>query len=170
MRGALCWRAQGQELLVSRSVSVHGVRAVDLSREPARYRGEPAGAISQALSSGDSRQRGAQHACQRQCDARLAYLREFRRAVDWYRARLVCRRALRRGSGRDGLCSRCDDHRSVPVGVSVGAISFDQSRRQTAHAARSARQYSQLYSHLRRQDARCQCARLAAARSQVPTT
>ena len=56
----------------------------------------------------------------RQCDARLAYLRELRRAVDWYRARLVCRGTLRCGSGRDGLRTRCDDHRFVLVGISVG--------------------------------------------------
>src|SRR5450755_1958833 len=93
--GPLRWRAQGQELLLSRSVPVHGVRAVDLSRELARHRGESASPGGQALSLGDSRQRRPQHARQRQCGARLAYLRELRRAVDWYRARLVCRGTLR---------------------------------------------------------------------------
>src|SRR5271165_3580461 len=49
MRGAVLGRAQGQELLVSGSVSVHGVRAADLSGEPSRYRGEPASTVRKAL-------------------------------------------------------------------------------------------------------------------------
>jgi len=48
----------------------------------------PASTVREALSLGDSRQCFSQHARQRQCNARLAYLRELRREVDWYRARL----------------------------------------------------------------------------------
>ena len=77
-----------------------------------------------------------------QCDARLAYLRELRRAVDRHRARLVCRGTLRRGLGRDGLRARRDDDRSVSVGLPLGAVPIDEGGRQAAHAARSARQYS----------------------------
>src|SRR5271170_3412301 len=163
LRGALCRGAQGQELLVSGPVPVHGLRATDLPREPARYRVEPSSPGGEALSLGDSRQRLAQHARQRQCDPRLAYLRELRRALDRYRARLVCRGTLRGGSGRNGLRARRDDDRFVPVGFSVGAVPVGEGCRQAAHAARSAREYSQLYSYLRRQDARGQRARLAAA-------
>lgn len=170
MRGALCRRTQGQELLVSGSVSVHVVCTVDLSRESARHRGVSARAVREALSLGDSRQCFSEHARQCQCDPRLAYLRELRREVDWYRTRLVCRRALRHRSGRDSLRARCHDHRFVPVGFSLGTVSFDQGSRQAAHAARSARQYPQFHSHLRRQDARCQCARLCCCRSRGPTT
>ena len=91
-------RAQGQELLVSGSVSVHGVRTTDLSREPARHRGESASTVRKALPLGDSRRRCPQHSRQRQCDPRLAYLRELRGALDRYRTRLVCRGAVWRGS------------------------------------------------------------------------
>src|SRR5260370_15474443 len=41
LRGALCRGAQGQELLVSGPVPVHGLRATDLPRAPARYRVDP---------------------------------------------------------------------------------------------------------------------------------
>src|SRR5277367_4361042 len=165
MRGALRGRAQGQELLLSGSVSVHGVRTTDLSGEPSRHRGEPASTVRKALPLGDSRHCCPQHSRQRQCDARLAYLRELRREVDWYRTRLVRRGAVWRGSRRDGLRARCNYHRFVSVGFSMGAVSFGQSSPQAAYAARSARQYSKLYSHFRRQDARGQRARLAAART-----
>src|SRR5271168_1486626 len=163
VRGALRWRAQGQELLVSRPVSVYGVCAADLPRESARHRVEPSSAVDEALSLGNSRHGVQKHARKRQCDARLAYLRELRRALDRHRTRLVCRGTLRGGFGPDGLRARRDDDRSVFVGLSLGAVSFDEGRRQAAHVARSARQYSQLYSYLRRQDARGQRARLAAA-------
>ena len=42
LRGALRRRAQGQKLFLSRSVSLHGVRPTDLSRELARHRSVPA--------------------------------------------------------------------------------------------------------------------------------
>jgi hypothetical protein len=41
VRGSLRRGAQGQELLVPRSISLHGLRAADLPRESAGYRGEP---------------------------------------------------------------------------------------------------------------------------------
>src|SRR5271170_5121355 len=165
LRGSLCRGTQGQELLVPRSISVHGLRAADLPRESAGYRGEPSSPSGEALPFGDSRQRLSQHSGQCQRDPRLAYLRELRRALDRHRTRLVCRGTLRRGFGPDGLCARCDDDRSVFVGLSLGAVSFDEGRRQAAHVARSARQYPELYSHLRRQNARCQRARFALARA-----
>src|ERR1039458_1713862 len=75
------------------------------------------------------------------------------------------RGTVRRGSGRDGLRARRHDDRFVFVGLPMGTVPVGEGCRQAAHAARSAWQYSELYSHLRRQDARCQRARLALARA-----
>jgi hypothetical protein len=136
LRGALCRRTQGQELLVSGPVPVHGLRTIDLPRESSRYRVEPSSPSGEALPFGDSRLRLAQHSGQCQCDARLAYLRELRRALDRHRTWLVCRGTLRRGFGPDGLRARRYDDRSVFVGLSLGTVSFDEGRRQTAHVAR----------------------------------
>ena len=171
MRRPLRWRAQGQELLLSRPISVHGIRAVDLSRESARYRSMPAGAILQALSLWAFAATIARNTLANANAARdwRLYANFAQRLIGVARS-LVRRRALRCRSGPDCLRSRCHNHRSVSVGVPVGAISFDQSRRQTAHAARSARKYSQLYPHLRWQDPRCQRARFAATRSLSPFT
>src|ERR1700737_4066467 len=47
-------RAQDQEFLVPRSISVHGLRAADVSRKPARHRSLPAGSHCAALSPGHS--------------------------------------------------------------------------------------------------------------------
>src|SRR3984957_3088292 len=56
------------------------------------------------------------------------------------------------------------DHRSVPVDVPVGAVSLHQGGREIAHAARSAGIDPHLHPHLRRQNARRQCAGPAAYR------
>src|SRR5665811_2347657 len=56
-------------------------------------------------------------------------------------------------------------HRSVPVAVSMGALSLHQGGREDAHAARSARQHSELHSHLGRQVARRSRPRSAALRT-----
>ena len=60
--GALWRGAQGQELFLSRSVPVYGLRPADLSREPARHRGVFACPGEQALPHGDSQSDIAQHA------------------------------------------------------------------------------------------------------------
>src|ERR1700690_3401848 len=60
LRGSLCGRAQGITFLVSRPVSVHGLCATALYREPSSPSGN-------ALSLGDSRQCHLLHFGQCQC-------------------------------------------------------------------------------------------------------
>ncbi len=131
-RGPLCGRAEGAVVLVPGSVPVHGVRATDLSGEPAR----PA---LEAVPPWDSFNGGTQYARPCECGARLAHLRRLRAEPDRHRAPAVCRRTVRGRLEGIGLCPGYDHHRSVPVGIFVGAISADQGGDQTAHAARSAR-------------------------------
>ncbi len=129
LRRALPGRAQGQELLVPRSVPVHGLRVADLSREPARHRSLPASAGQQALSSGDSQPGRVQHARRRPRAPRLAAVRRLRTAAHCHGASVVCQRCFCRGARQNGLRARCHNHRPVPVGVSLGAFSlvFEQT-------------------------------------------
>ena len=99
--------------------------------------------------------------CQRV--ARLAHLCRLRAAPDRSGQSAVCQRGLGAGIVEHGLCAGFDDHRPVPVGVSVGALSHHQGRGEDAHAARSARQHSELHPRLRRQAARRACPRPAGA-------
>src|SRR5215475_14259526 len=57
LRGSLRWKPQDQEFFLSRSVSLHGVCPVDLSRELARHRSVSACPTKQALSHGDPKPR-----------------------------------------------------------------------------------------------------------------
>lgn len=111
-------RTQGQELLVSRAVSLPGLRATHLPREPSGHRGVPEGAEREALSHGNTQSDFAQHArgCER--SARLAYLCRVRAAPDYYGSEAVYRRAVWRGSERDGLRAGRHDHRSLSLGFS----------------------------------------------------
>src|SRR5271156_4867743 len=158
----LWWGAQDQALHVPRAVSVSGVCAADLSGKSSRYRSLPAGASREAVSHGDSQPRLAQHfgGCER--GSGLAYLRRLCPTLDRHGSQALRRRFLWRGSEGNGLRARHHDDRLVPVRLSVGAVSQCQSRGQTAHAARSARQYPGFYSYQRRENARGQHTRAGA--------
>ena len=70
-------------------------------------------------------------------------------------------RRRRTGVGPDQYRLRpgLDDHRSVPVGLSVGALPHHQGGGEDAHAARPAGQHSEFYPHLGWQAARRSCPR-----------
>ena len=163
VRGALWWRAQGEKLLVPRPVlcmafaqltfreSLRDIEACLRAHSTKLYhlgiRGNVArNTLANANATRDWRIYG-----------------DFAQSIDRHRARLYAEEPLRHRFERDGLRARFDHHRSVPVGLSLGTVPIDQSRREAAHAARSARQYSIIYLHQRRQVPRRQRPRLVAA-------
>jgi hypothetical protein len=138
LRAAISRRAQDQDLLMSGSVSMHGVRATDLSREPARYRSMSARTKWQALSSGHAHQSGGpQHlgACQRH--SRLAYLCRVRSAFNHHRAQALCWRCSCSTAQGDGLRVGLYPHRSVPWYVQVDTLTTKQGWGEVAYLARS---------------------------------
>src|SRR6266436_3201666 len=122
LRDTLCGRAESEVVLLPRSVPVHGIRTVDLPREPARYRSVSACPALQALSPRDSCDGGPQYPGQCERGARLAHPCRLRAEPDRHRTAAVCRRGLRCRSEGIGLRAGHDHHRSVPVGVFVGAL------------------------------------------------
>ena len=163
--GALWRRAQGQELFLSRSISLHGVRPTDISGKPARHRSVSASARKQAVPLGHSESSVAQHAGRCQRSARLAHLRRLCAISDPYCPAFVCGRTVWGGSERDGLRPGCQRHRLVPVGVFLGAVSLGESGHQAAYAFGPARQYPFVPAYQRRQTARRECSGPVAARA-----
>ena len=157
--GALWWTSQDQAVHLFGSIPVDGLCAIDLSRESQRHRSLSARAVRQALSLGYPQHRVAQHPGQRQRNSRLAHLLRVRTASDRDGAKALCQRAFWSRSERHGLRSRCHHHRSVPVGIPVGTVPFDQGGDQAAHTAGLERQYPFFYSYQRWQVARSQLAR-----------
>src|SRR6266850_358024 len=106
-------RLQTQEFFLLGSVSLHGLRAANLSREFARYRSLPARATDQALPSGHSRPSLAQHLGPCEHGSRLAHLCRLRASTDYSCPCALREREFRRRIGPDCLRARYHDHRSV---------------------------------------------------------
>jgi hypothetical protein len=151
VRCSLRRRAQGQALLLSRSISVYGIRTTHMERELARYRSLPASTQYEALPSRHPRQCRPQHFGQRQCSARLAHLLRLRSTPNRDCAAALCRGTARYRVERHGLRARLHHNRFVPFGVFLGTLPIDESRCEAPYAARSAWQYSVIYLHQRRQ-------------------
>jgi Domain of unknown function (DUF4372) len=90
-----------------------------------------------------------------------AYLLRLRPESDSHGTAALCQRTLWSRAQRNRLRIGCHHHRFVSVGVSLGAVSVDQSSDQVAYLARPARQYPFVYSDQRWQVAREQRARRA---------
>ena len=136
----LCGRsprgAQGQRLLVPGPVLRHGIRPIDLQRVPARHRSQLARPSQTAVPHGVSLFHGfAQHAGQCERHTPVADLCRLRPTPDWYCTTAVRQGTVWTGARRGGLRLRCQHHRFVPVGVSMGTVSFDQGGHQAAHLA-----------------------------------
>src|SRR3990172_1474523 len=82
VRGAVSRQPSGAAVLLLGSVSLHGVRAIDVSGEPARHRDVPARAGAEAVPRWPSGVRFAQHAGRRQRDTGLAHLCGLRASPD----------------------------------------------------------------------------------------
>ncbi len=145
-------------------VSDDGLRAVDLPRKPARHRGLSSLLAGQALPYGLPQSRGALDPGRCQRVTRLAYLRGFRPSVDQHGAAVVRSRSNGCRSGSKSVRVGLDNHRPLPLTVSVGPIPQAQSCRQDAHAAGPARQHPHVYPHYGGQGARCQHPRRVSSR------
>jgi hypothetical protein len=100
----------------------------------------------------------SQHSVQRQQSTGLENLGRLCRGTDKNRQANVCKRGFGTRTHQYNLRARFFHHRSVSVSFPVGSVSVHQVGRQTSHAARSTRQYSNVYSYLEWKDARCECA------------
>src|SRR5574341_1450555 len=142
LRGTLQRSLQSQKFFLLGSVSNFGLCPTDLSRESQGHRNVPSYHSTETLSHGHSQHCVAQHFGQRQSSSRLAHLRRLCPNFDPGSTHSVQRRTLWARTRAHGLCPRCHHRRFVFVAFSLGAIPPTQVRGQTAHAARSARQYS----------------------------
>src|ERR1017187_620502 len=152
-------------VFTSRPIPLSSLRAAYISREPARHRNLFARTSGQALSLGYSRQYRQEHAGRCERVTRLAHLSGFCAQPNQTGTRTLFTRPLCRGVRADRLRTRYHDYRPVLECLSLGSLSPRESGGQDAYAARSARQYSNLHPHQRRQDARGQCARHPGSRS-----
>jgi hypothetical protein len=122
--GPLRRTPQGQAFQLPGSISLDGVCATDVSREPARYRSLSSRSVFQALPPGSSRDSSAQYPGQRQRDSGLAHLLRLRSESDRNGTTALRQRTFWSRAERHRLRSRRHHHRSVPLGFSLGAVPF----------------------------------------------
>ena len=79
--------------------------------------------------------RRTQHLGQCQRGARLADLCRLRTTPDQHRAAPLCERSAGTGPRRDRLCVGFYHHRSLPLGVPLGAVPIHQGRRKASYTA-----------------------------------
>ena len=142
LRRALSGQSLRQRFLLLGSVPVSGFRSTHLSRKSPRYRSMSARPATEAVSHGFPGASFSQHAGARQRASRLAHLRRLRSHPDCHRSRPLSQRTVRSGVVRDRLRPRLHHHRFMPGAFSLGKIPSPQKRRETAHAAGSARPHS----------------------------
>src|SRR5258708_5069452 len=133
VRQSLRWKPIYEALLLLGSVSRHGLRPTDLSRESSRHRSLSGRTAEQTLSLRTERTSAALLACQCQRTSGLENLRRFCAHAHRY-----CSPALRRHRAgvrpyRNGLRVGCDDYRSVSFDVSLGEIQKSQGCYQASH-------------------------------------
>ena len=135
--------ANRADAFLRRAIPVHGLR-------PATYRESlrddlPLGPRIETLSHGLPPAAPALDAGRCQRKARLAYPCGVGPAAHHPGEDAVRRRRTGVGPDQYRLRPGLDDHRSVPVGLSVGALPHHQGGGEDAHAARPAGQHSEFY-------------------------
>ena len=160
VRQALPSRLSRQQFLLPRSISLHGICAIDLPRKSPRHRNLSASSATETVSRRVSQHGRSQYACQCQSTTRLADVRRLRSRIDRSCEGVVSPRRHRFQVRANRLCLRFHHHRSLLVVVSVGQVSPSQRRGQAAHIDRFTRQYPVFYPLFHGKSPRCQCPRL----------
>ena len=116
-------QSSSQNIHLPGSVPVHGLCTVDRPGKPARHRNLSSRVAFQSLPCRYSRKDLSQHIGRRQRKTRLANLSGFRTGSDRSSKVALHPRRIRSHIRQRSLCTRLNNHRSVPDTVSVGTVS-----------------------------------------------
>ena len=159
LRHSLSRRSSYQKLYLSRSVLLPDFCPTDRPRKSTRYRSLSACRRPQTLSCGDESPRITHDFSQSQRSSRLANLSRPGSDADRPSTPALCSSAAGHESQASRLRAGLHRRRSVFDTVSMGSASATQERRQGPYTTRPAGQYSDVYPHYRRPDARCEFSR-----------
>ena len=113
-------KLQGSKVLMYGSVSMYGIRSVNLLRKPSRHRGMFTCNAIQALSYGDSQQNFKVNSGRCKRKQRLANLRRLCTGADSSCQRTLYRRRFWSRVGPDSLRTRFNNYRLMSVTVPEG--------------------------------------------------
>ena len=142
-------------LLLLRSIPLHGICSIDLSRKPSRHRNLSSRDAPQTLSCRHPKQRLSKYLGRCQRKERLAHLCRFCSCVDSYRSTTLRQRRLRPTTRTDRLCIGFNHDRSLPLPFSLGPLSQTQRSDQIAYPYGPAWCYPLFYLYHRGHNSRC---------------
>src|SRR3990172_301248 len=145
VRSSILRQSQNQELFLSRSVSLHGLRSTDLPRKSTRHCNVPQFPQGETLSHGIPREARQVNAGRRERTSGLPHLSGLRLCAHQHGQQTLSKRRSWSGSETGYLCLGFNRHRSLPVHVPVGNVSQDEGRGQGAYITRCVGIDSDLY-------------------------
>jgi len=153
-------KLQSKKLHLLRTILLHGIRAINWTREFTRYRVMPSLYEGSSLSHGHKEQDFSKYASRCQRKSRLAHLRRFCTDTYFRSKTPLCKRRIRRRSKRNSVCFGLNHNRFMSFNVPVGNIPQEKRCRQNAYTFRSSRANSSIYTDYTRKNPRCQYSRL----------
>ena len=154
--GKVSWQFQGQNILLSRSIPLHGLCTDHIQGKSSRHRSLPSFSEQQALSYGHSRERMSFNPGRCKRKTRLANLCRTGPFTYSNSPYTLQQRYLHRRTRRNHLRARFHDNRSLLISFPLGNFPQKQRGHQAPHSSRFERKYPNVHLHFRRQTARCQ--------------
>ena len=155
LRSQVQGRFQNKKVLVPRSIPLYGFRSAHLQRQPSRYRSVSSFPKQKALPYGHSWQCIQINSCRCQRKKGLAYICRTCPNSYCHSQKALQHRNL---SGRiRGNClrTRFNNHRSLPLSVSLGILPKNQKCNQASYVAGFKRKHSNIHPYFRWQAPRC---------------
>lgn len=129
----LSGQLQNTNFLMLGPIFMHGIRAVNISRKPARYRSMFKIRAEQVVPHGYSWQNCSGHVSRCKRKPGLANLRRLRSNTNSHCQRTIRKRRVEFRIRTNYLCLRYHHYRSLPGIISLGCILQGKSSRQTAY-------------------------------------
>ena len=159
LRGQIPGRFQNKKVFLPRSIPLYGLRPAHLQRQSSRYRSMPSLSKQKALPYGYSWQCIQVNTGRSQRKKGLAHLcRTGSISYSHSQNPLQHRNVSRRIRG-NCLRARLNNHRSLPLRVSLGILSQNQKWNQASYIAGLKRKHSNIYPYFRCQAPRCKRSR-----------
>ena len=133
MRRAIQRQLQSKKFSMLESISLHGLRPIDLPGKSAGHTGLSSRQPAQTLSHGHTRKGVTKHPGTCQPDAGLENLRRLRSGPDQKSKTALLQRTIWRRAESHGVCPGFNHHRPVPVSVSLGHLPQEKRSRQAAY-------------------------------------
>ena len=153
--GQIPGRFQNKKVLLSRSIPLYGLCPAHLQRQSSRHRSMSSFSKQKALPYGYSWQCVQINSSRSQRETGLAYICRTGSNSYYHSQKALQHRNLSRRIRGNCLRTRFNNHRSLPLSVSLGILSKNQKCNQASYIAGFKREHSNFHPYFRWQAPRC---------------